>query len=605
MPTLWSQTLIPTARQDPAEAEVPSHRLMLRAGLIRQLGAGLYTYLPAGWRALHKAIEIVRQEMDAAGAAELLMPALEPIEIFADTKRDLEYGESLLQLEDRAGRRYALAPTHEEVITEAMRAYIESYRQLPLTLYQIQPKYRDEPRPRFGVLRSREFIMKDAYSFHLSLDGPGGLDETYDRMYRAYCRIFDRCGLPYEVVEAESGPIGGSASHEFMVICDTGEDTILKSDRGDYAANVQKCAIGERSWSFDGAPTGDLDEVHTPDCATIDDVCRFLKCKPSKMLKTLVYEASFPSGRDQVESRYVVAVVRGDHDVNPSKLRTAVDSVQPGVLSVDLAPEQVARQDGFAVGYVGPHALLGRSDKTLVFVDRDAAQGEGFWVTGANKADHHVRHFNWNRELLEPLGKTAGDRVIVADVRNARDGDPSPTAAGGTLTAVRGIEVGHVFKLGTKYSDAMGFTVSDKNQRQCPVIMGCYGIGLGRILAAAIETSHDQDGIIWPPAIAPYSVHIVPIKFEGELCKTCLAVAERLEAAGIDVLIDDRAERPGVKFKDADLLGCPVRLTIGDKALAQNSVEFKRRGDRTSKGDLVKLDAVVEEVAKSLSQVTT
>ena len=577
MPTLWSQTLIPTLRQDPADAEVPSHRLMLRAGLIRQLGSGLYTYLPLGWRALHKTIEIVRDEMNAAGAAEVLMPALEPIELFADTKRDVEYGENLFRLTDRHGRHAALAPTHEEIITELMAAYVESYRQLPLNLYQIQTKYRDEFRPRFGVLRSREFIMKDAYSFDLTVEG---LDTSYRAMYDAYCRIFDRCGLSYDIVEAESGPIGGSASHEFMVLCDTGEDTILKSDKGNYAANIDKCAIGPRKWTFDGPPTGDLEKVHTPDCASIDAVGAFMKVKPKHLLKTLIYST---------DNGPVIAVVRGDLDVNEGKLMAACG------FAVSLDDEACAKR--YPIGFVGPHLAAAHDELNLV-VDCDAAQDQ-FWASGANEIDHHVKHFNWKRDVLDHIDSS---RIKVADIRNAADGDPSPIGDGGVLREHRGIEVGHVFKLGTKYSDAMGFTVLDEDQKRRSVIMGCYGIGLGRIVAAAIEIGHDADGIIWPASIAPYSVHIVPIKYEGELCKTCLALAEQLEAAGMDVLIDDRPERPGVKFNDADLIGCPIRLTIGEKGLAQNSVEFKRRADGKAKAELVKLDQVVERCREALKR---
>ncbi|MCH8316003.1 MAG: proline--tRNA ligase [Planctomycetes bacterium] len=575
MPTLWSQTLIPTLRQDPADAEVPSHRLMLRAGLIRQLGSGLYTYLPLGWRAMHKTIEIVREEMNAAGAAEVLMPALEPIELFADTKRDVEYGENLFRLTDRHGRHAALAPTHEEIITELMAAYVESYRQLPLNLYQIQTKYRDEFRPRFGVLRSREFIMKDAYSFDLTVEG---LDTSYRAMYDAYCRIFDRCGLTYEIVEAESGPIGGSASHEFMVLCNTGEDTILKSDKGNYAANIDKCAIGPRKWTFDAPPTGDLEKVHTPDCASIEAVGKFMKVKPKHLLKTLIYST---------DNGPVIAVVRGDHDVNEGKLKAACG------FAVTLDDEACANR--YPIGFVGPHLAAARDELNIV-VDCDAAQDQ-FWASGANEIDHHVKHFNWKRDVLDHIDES---RIKVADIRKAADGDPSPIGDGGVLREHRGIEVGHVFKLGTKYSDAMGFTVLDEDQKRRSVIMGCYGIGLGRIVAAAIEIGHDADGIIWPASIAPYSVHIVPIKYEGELCKTCLSLAEQLEAAGMDVLIDDRPERPGVKFNDADLIGCPIRLTIGEKGLAQNSVEFKRRADGKAKAELVKLDQVVRRCQEAL-----
>ena len=584
MITRWSQTLIPTLRQDPAEAEVPSHRLMLRAGMIRQLSAGLYTYLPLGWRSLHKAIEIIRQEMNAAGSVEMFMPAIEPVEIFAGTRRDVDYGDDLFTLQDRRGHAYALAPTHEEVITEALAASVKSHRQLPLNLYQIQNKFRDEPRPRFGVLRSREFIMKDAYSFHLTVDGPGGLDETYDRMYQAYCRIFDRCGLKYEIVEAESGPIGGSASHEFMVICQTGEDTILTSDKGNYAANVEKCETGPRTWSF--APPADatpLEEVHTPDLPGIDLVAAFLKITPDQMLKTLVCSSL---------DGWILAVVQGHHDLNLGKLSTACGG------AVRMADEQAARDAGFAVGFVSPAAAKTIKIARLV-IDPDAAQGRR-WATGADKADYHVRNFDWRREIGDMLDT---DTVLVTDIRNAQDGDPSPRDDGGTLRAERGIEVGHVFKLGTKYSEAMGFTVLDADQQSRAVIMGCYGIGPGRILAAAIETGHDDDGIIWPAPIAPYTVHLVTIKLDDTVATALDPLLLALDAAGLDVLVDDRAERPGPKFKDADLIGCPIRLTIGAKSLAENAVEFKLRCAGRAKGELVPIDDVVERCLAAASGV--
>jgi prolyl-tRNA synthetase len=585
MVTYWTKTLIPTLRQDPSEAEVPSHRLMLRAGLVRQLSAGVYTYLPLGWRSLHKAIEIIRQEMDAAGAVELFMPALEPIELMAETGRDVDYGADLFRLADRRDHVNALAPTHEEVITEAVRAHVESHRQLPLNLYQIQTKFRDEPRPRFGVLRSREFMMKDAYSFHLTVEGPGGLNETYDRMYEAYCRIFDRCGLTYEVVEAESGPIGGSASHEFMVICATGEDMILKSDKGNYAANVEKCETGTRAWSFDGAPAGDLQEVHTPNLPAIDDVAAFLEITPDQMLKTLVCQS---------DEGWVLAVVRGDHDLNEGKLKDACG------FPMRLADEQQAREAGFAVGFVSP-ASVRSIDVAKLVVDPDAAQPRA-WATGADKIDYHVRSFDWRRDVGDFLD---GDRLSVADIRSAVDGDPSPKNDGGTLRSQRGIEVGHVFKLGSKYSDAMGLAVLDERQKRRSVIMGCYGIGPGRILAAAIETSHDEDGIIWPASIAPYSVHVLPIKVDPALRKALDRLAADLEAAGLDVLVDDRPERAGVKFNDADLIGCPIRLTIGEKTLAQDAAELKLRSAGRAKGELVPLAEAADRCRKALAKYTT
>jgi len=558
----WSRTLIPTSRQAPAEAEVPSHQWMLRAGLIRKLSAGVYDYLPAGYRILRKIEAIVRQEMDRAGAVEVHLPVLQPIELWEQTGRRIDYGDNLFVVTDRHGRQHALGPTHEEVVTELIGAYVASYKQLPLTLYQIQTKFRDEYRPRFGVLRTREFLMKDAYSFHIDLDS---LDQVYQAQYEAYCRIFDRCGLPYEIVEAESGPIGGSASHEFMVPSPTGEDVIFKSDQGNYAANVEKCEIGERSHKFDGDPTGDLETIHTPNCPGIADVIAFFKkklgtkLKASNMLKTLVCQKA---------DTWLLAVVRGDHDLNMGKLRKATGG------DADLADETAARAAGFIIGFVGPQIALKQSDVTLV-VDPDAAVDQ-FWVTGANEADHHVKHFNWRRDVLQHVEQ---DRMIVADIRNAIDGDPSPKNDGGILRETHGIEIGHVFKLGTKYSDALDVRVLDENNQRRPVLMGCYGIGLNRILAAAIERAggHDDQGIIFPAAIAPYQVIITPIKYEGQPQQVADRLADELEAMNIDVLLDDRPERPGVKFKDADLIGIPLRITIGDKALRDGNVEIKAR----------------------------
>ncbi len=583
MATFWSKTLIPTARQAPAEAVVPSHQLMLRAGLIRQVGAGVYDYLPLGLRAMQKVMAIIREEMTRAGAVEVFLPTIIPIELFQKTGRDVAYGDNLFRLTDRHGREQALGPTHEEIITELVGAYVDSYRQLPLTLYQIQTKFRDEYRPRFGVLRSREFQMKDAYSFHLDLES---LDETYQAQYDAYCRIYGRCGLPYEVVEAEAGPIGGSASHEFMVPSPTGEDSILKSDKGNYAANVEKAEIGPRESSLDGEPTGDLDNVHTPGCTTIDDVCKFMKVKPKNMLKTMVYRA---------EDRWIIGVVRGDHDLNEGKLKAACG------LAIQMGDETEARDAGFTIGFVGPHVVVGRDDARLV-VDPDAAQ-EQFWASGANEVDHHVKHFNWKRDVSA--------EIHVADIRNAVDGDPSPKDDGGTLHETKGIEIGHVFKLGCKYSDAMGVAVLDENNERRSLIMGCYGIGVNRILAAAIEKpgGHDENGIAWPSAIAPYQVLITPIKYEGQIKEVADRITAEIEKAKSptaplsffhpDVLIDDRDERPGVKFNDADLIGIPIRITIGDKALKDGNVEIKPR--TADQPELVPVDAAAARVIELLA----
>ncbi len=591
----WSQTLIPTAREAPAEAMTPSHILLSRAGFIRQVGAGVYSYLPLAWRSLMKISEIVRQEMEAAGASELLMPAVIPIELYKATGRDEAYGDLLFRVHDRHGRENALGPTHEEVITDIFQHSINSYKQLPVSVYQIQTKFRDEFRPRAGLLRCREFIMKDAYSFHVTVDGPGGLDETYDAQYAAYVRVFERLGLDFSVVEAESGPIGGSASHEFMVNAESGEDKILICDSTGYAANVEKCEIGERAWSFDGDALADLDKVHTPRMGSIEEVGKFMKVKPPNMLKTMVFDAG-----EDASPRWVVGVVRGDQEVNEGKIRDAAGS------AIALADEAQAKAAGFAIGFVGP-AIAAQRDDVLLVVDPDSAQGTDaakgkamFWASGANEADHHVKFFNWRRELGALLDDA--NRVKVADIRNANAGDPSPRAEGAVLREQRGIEVGHIFKLGCKYSDAVGFGVLDQDQKRQSVIMGCYGLGVSRTLAACVEMSHDDDGIIFPVAIAPYHVLITIMKPDDRAQRdACRQISGELADAGIDVLIDDRDERPGVKFKDADLIGLPIRLTIGDKALAEGSVEFKRRGS-AGKGDLVALGDVVGRCRETLER---
>jgi prolyl-tRNA synthetase len=574
----WAETLIPTAREAPADAETPSHVLLSRAGMIRKVAAGVYNYLPLAWRTLTKISTIVREEMDAAGSRELFMPVIVPMEFYANTKRDEAYGPLLFQLSDRKGVRLALGPTHEETITEMVKGSVTSYKQLPLNLYQVQTKFRDEARPRAGLLRCREFIMKDSYSFHTHLEGPGGLNDTYDAMYRAYSNIFSRCGLDFSVVEAVSGPIGGSASHEFMVNCASGEDTILKCPVSGYAANVEKCEIGARAGTLDAAPTGELAEVHTPNLPGIEEVGKFMKVKPDRMLKTIVFEAV--GGTDV---KWILAVVRGDHEVNEDKVKRASGH------TVALADEKAARAAGFAIGYVSPR-MVNHVKNTMLLIDFDAAQS-GFWASGADKPDYHVKHFNWARELGDI--RTNSSYVKLADVRNAMEGDPSPRAENTKLVAQRGIEVGHIFKLGTKYAEAFDFNVLDAHQQKTTVIMGCYGIGVSRTMAACVEMSHDENGIVWPSAIAPYNVLITLMKHDNaDHQKVARDLASQLAAKGLDVLIDDRDERPGVKFKDADLIGIPIRLTIGEKALADGAVEFKRRKD-TGKGENIKLADVV------------
>ncbi len=582
----WGSTLIPTTREAPTDAESPSHVLLSRAGYIRKLGSGIYDYLPLAWRTLRRISQIVREEMDAAGASELNLPVLLPAELYAGTKRDVDYGDLLFTVTDRKGAVCALGPTHEEPITELVKGSINSYKQLPINLYQIQTKFRDEARPRSGLLRCREFIMKDAYSFHTHVEGVGGLNETYDKMYAAYSNIFQRCGLDFTPVEAESGPIGGSASHEFMVNAPSGEDTILKCPISGYAANVEKCEIGDRgAFTLEADPSGELAEVHTPSLPGIEEVGKFMKVKPERMLKTIVFEV-----RGTPKAQWAVAVVRGDQDVNEGKVKLLVRGMtNHAAASVAMADEKAARTAGFAIGYVSPRAVNSVKG-TLLLIDHDVAQG-GFWASGADKPDHHVKHFNWKREVGPIL--TDSSYVKVGDVRNAMASDPSPRAAGAKLETGRGIEVGHIFKLGTKYSEAMGLSVLDAQQQSKPVIMGCYGIGVSRAMASSVEQNHDADGIIWPAAIAPYHVLITVLKPDSDDHRAAAArLASELATAGMDVLIDDRDERPGVKFKDADLIGLPVRLTIGDKALAEGGVEFKARRD-TGKGENVGMTEVV------------
>jgi len=629
----WNQTLIPTTREAPSDAESPSHILLSRAGYIRKLSAGVYDYLPLGYRVLKKIMTIVREEMDAMGGSELLLPALLPTELFKGTKRDVDYGDLLFKLSDRRGGTYALGPTHEEPVTELVKGSVSSYTQFPLTLYQIQTKFRDEARPRSGLLRCREFIMKDAYSFHMAVDGKGGLNETYDQMYQAYGNIFRRCGLSFTAVEAESGPIGGSASHEFMVNAESGEDTILKCVASGYAANVEKCEIGARTAPmkgyFAGEPSGPLEEAHTPGCPGIEDVVKFMKVKPQHMLKSVLFEVkSSAADLEKFGQEFILAVVRGDHDVNEGKVRDAA-----GVAGIRLADPSKAAELGFAIGFISPRAAVGKKG-VLTLVDRDvalsfddAASKPKFWVTGGDKKDYHVKHFNWQRDLgKDPLlavahnasthgtgglraegveGAGGADRsLVVADVRSALAGDPSPRSAESKLETGRGIEVGHIFKLGTKYSDAMDLVILDSTQQKRSVIMGCYGLGVSRAMASSVEQNHDADGIVWPAAIAPFHVLITLMKPElPEHMRLARDLADQLAARGIDVLIDDRDERPGVKFKDADLIGIPLRMTIGEKALAANAVEFKPRSAK-DKGTLCPVAEAVDWCVAALRAAT-
>jgi prolyl-tRNA synthetase len=548
----WSQALIPTQKESPADAVAPSHILLLRAGMIRPLGAGAYTYLPLGLRVLHKAAAIVRDEMDRAGAVELLMPALHPIELWQESGRHGNMGGILMEFKLNDRTHVTLGPTHEEVITDLARDLISSYKQLPITLYQIQTKFRNEPRPRFGILRTREFLMKDAYSFDADVEQLG---RSYDAMYEAYCRTFDRCGLPYVAVEAESGPIGGDSSHEFMVPCATGEDTVITCPDSGYAANVERAEVGKIAWPAPADPAAPPHRaVSTPGKRTIEEVCTFLDADRNASAKLLVFLA---------DGKPVAALIRGDHEANEAKIRRAF-----GATSLEPAdPATIEKATGAPMGFLGPVDI-----RIPMVVDQSVAALPSV-IVGGNAVDVHLVGVVPGRDF--PLER-------VGDYRNAVAGDPCPRS-GKPMVQSQGIEVGHVFKLGTKYSRAMGaFYLDDKGQ-QVPIIMGCYGIGINRILAAAVEASHDANGIIWPLALAPYEALVIPLQPNNEAVMNAAdAIVAELERAGVDVLVDDRDQRPGVKFKDADLIGIPLRVVVGERGLKDNSVEVKWRTDATA-----------------------
>ncbi len=553
-----SQTLIATLKETPADAEVISHQLMLRAGLIRRLAAGLYTWLPLGLRILRKVEQIVREEMNKAGAQEVLMPAVQPAELWEESERWQQYGAELLRINDRHGRDFCIGPTHEEVITDLVRNELSSYKQLPANFYQIQTKFRDERRPRFGVMRAREFIMKDAYSFHLNQDS---LDETYQAMYLAYNNIFSRFGLDFRPVQADSGSIGGSASHEFHVLADSGEDLIAFSTSSDYAANIEmaEAQAVEPPTQLEG---GTLEKVATPGQKTIQEVTEFLQVKPYHSVKTLMVKGV----TDENDSAPLVALVlRGDHNLNEIKAEKIAGIAAPLSMATE---EEILQAVGCLPGSIGPVGL-----KLRTIVDHSAARLKNF-VCGANEEDFHYMNVNWGTdcEISEP-----------ADLRDVVEGDPSPDGHG-HLTIKKGIEVGHVFKLGDKYSKAMNATVLDVNGKATIMPMGCYGIGVSRVVAAAIEQNHDERGIFWPTALAPFQVVLIPLNMHKSE-----AVREQAEMLytefsqmGIEVLLDDRNERPGVKFADMELIGIPHRLVISDRGLKQNTLEYKGRKDAES-----------------------
>lgn len=561
-----SQLFLPTVRDVPAEAEVISHQLMLRAGLIRRVAAGVYSYLPLGYRVIQKVAQIIREEMNRAGGQEVLLPALQPAELWQESGRWAVYGKELMRLKDRHERDFCLGPTHEEVITDLVRREIRSYRQLPVNLYQIQSKFRDEIRPRFGLMRGREFIMKDAYSFDRD---DAGADVSYRRMSEAYGAIFSRCGLEYRAVEAESGAIGGSYSQEFMVLADTGEDAIAVCGVCQYAANAERAEIAATTVPSSIEAVKPLERAVTPGRTTVDAVATFLGVAPQALVKTLLY---------QTDNRVVAVLVRGDRQVNEAKLakHLATDALR----LADRAT--VERVTGGPEGFSGPIGLRG----VELMADHEV-RGLRNMVVGANVADEHYIHANLERDFRV-------DRYL--DVRMVSEGDPC-VRCGTPFHLRRGIEVGHVFKLGTKYSEALGATYLDREGKERLLVMGCYGIGVGRTAAAAIEQHHDADGIVWPWPIAPSQVTVLPVNIaDSRTWETAQFLHDSLEAAGVEVLLDDRDERPGMKFKDADLIGLPLRITIG-KALASGRVELTaRRTRRTQEVDIAAVVPLLRQV---------
>lgn len=562
----YSQYFLPTLKETPADAEVISHKLMVRAGMLRKVAAGIYNYLPLGLRSIRKFENIVREEMNKAGAIELLMPAVLPAEYWKESGRWDVYGKELLRFNDRAEREYCIGPTHEEIITDIVRREVKSYKQLPVNLYQIQTKFRDEIRPRFGVMRAREFIMKDAYSFDATDEGA---EKSYWTMYEAYNRMFERCGLEFRAVLADTGNIGGSFSHEFMVLAETGEDVVMSCDKCDYAANLELAEIKQQDdKGLDNSENHkDIQEVHTPELKTVEEVAEFLKVKSGDLIKTMIVEA---------DGEPVAALVSGDSELSITKLRRHL-----GAELVELASvETIEKVTCGSVGFSGPVGL-----KIKIVADHSIKEIQN-GVTGANKKDYHLVNVNLDKDYKVNE---------FADIRVAVDGDLCRGCDGGKLKSTRGIEVGHVFKLGTKYSEAMSANFVDQDGRQKPFIMGCYGIGIGRTVAAAIEQNFDDNGMILPRALAPFEISVLPLNMKDEnVIKTADEIYNSLIEKGYDVLIDDRKESAGFKFKDADLIGVPVHVRIGPKTLKENSVEIRLR--KTGETRLVKVDDAVSEV---------
>jgi prolyl-tRNA synthetase len=551
----WSRCHIPTLKEAPADAEVASHKLLVRAGMIRRLTAGVYNWLPLGLRALNKVAAIVREEMDRAGALEVFLPVVQPADLWKESGRWEFYGKELLRFTDRNERECCLGPTHEEVVTDLLRGEVRSYRQLPLNLYQIQTKFRDEIRPRFGLMRGREFMMKDGYSFDKD---EAGADASYQAMREAYTRIFRRMGLQFRSVEADSGSIGGKFSREFMVLAETGEDVIAYCTACSWSANIDRAPVAPRDPAASPAPLPSaphIEEVSTPGRHTVAEVSAFLRVRPEALIKTLLYVA---------DGKPVAAMVRGDRELNVVKLKNLL-----GAAVLEMAsPDQVRAWTGAPVGFAGPVGLL---DDVRLVADHELARGED-WIAGANKAETHVLHVSLARDVPQ---------AAYADLRGITEEDVCP-ACGGEIRLARGIEVGHIFKLGVKYSQAMNAAFLDEHGQEQLMIMGCYGIGVSRVVAACIEQNHDASGIIFPPALAPYEVELICLDpGNAAVAAQAEAIYEALGGQGVEVLLDDRDERPGVKFKDADLIGMPMQLIVGGKSLGRGVVEAKDRRDGT------------------------
>lgn len=562
----FSRMLIPTLKEVPKEAEIISHQLMLRAGMIRRVAAGIYEFLPLGLRVLRNVERIIREELNRAGCQEVLMPMVIPAELWQESGRWDYYGKELLRLKDRHARDYCLGPTHEEVITDMVRREVSSYRQLPLNLYQIQTKFRDEIRPRFGLMRGREFLMKDGYSFDVDVEG---LERSYDQMYQAYSRIFKRCGLDFRAVEADTGAIGGSASHEFMVLAASGEDAVISCTNCHYAANVEK-AESHMVWHLPPPVAAKIEKVDTPNVRTIEEVAKFLRVPPSALIKTLIYDTN---------EGPLVVLIRGDQSVNEAKVRSKL-----GLDRLELAGDALVHKvTGAPPGFAGPVGLTARvvADHSV----RSIADG----VTGANEADKHYVHVVLGRDYQVER---------FEDFRRVEAGEKCLRCQEGTLREDRGIEVGHIFKLGLKYSEKMQCTFLDKDGQTKPMVMGTYGIGVGRTVAATIEQHHDAEGIRWPMSLAPFPVTILALG-HGEPMQKAEQIEQALTDRGVDCLLDDRDERPGVKFKDADLIGIPLRVTIGEKGLKEGRVELK---DRRS-GEIAQLspENLVEEITRRIT----